>query len=267
MIKIADVRDGRMIVDDWDKWIAGSLIHLGEYVEAEAQVLRDYALPGTVAIDVGANIGATTLTLSRAVGAGGVVLAAEPQHLVWQLLVANVAVNKLRNVIPLNVAVGSEIGKIRVPDMLDDEGGDGNTGGLELWRDHDQGRIVPLVTVDSIVQPGKRVSLIKVDVEGMEPAVLLGAKRTIEEHRPVVYFEADRENWQQAAAVLFELGYRIFRHRPPLFRADNFAGRATPPWEGNVVSFNALALHVGDDFCVPKYEHIDAEILQERWFN
>lgn len=54
------------------------------------------------------------------------------------------------------------------------------------------------------------VSLIKVDVEGMEPKVLLGAEETIKRCRPVIYAEEWGPDEHNAiAAVLEPWGYRM----------------------------------------------------------
>lgn len=62
-------------------------------------------------------------------------------------------------------------------------------------------------TLDSVVN--ERVVLMKLDVEGMEPAVLRGATRILTTDRPVIYAEA-RDDVERDAlfAVLTPLGYR-----------------------------------------------------------
>ena len=255
MIEIADTTTGRMMYDSNDIWIGGSLKALGEYSYHEAKAVQKFCRPNTVAIDVGANIGALTIPMSEAVGDKGIVIACEPQHLVWQILVGNVALNSKRNIIPLNVAVGKKPGSIICPELLESDG-KVNSGGLELGK-HRDGRKVPMATVDSLVLKDQPVSLIKIDVEGMEPDVILGAMNTIELHRPVVYFEADRDNYKKSVMLLHQQGYRCYTHQPPMYREENHKG-AGNPWDGKMVSFNVVAMPDDTD---PELEHGMNEII------
>lgn len=59
------------------------------------RTLRRLTLPGEVALDIGANIGATSLVLARAVGPSGKVVAFEPHPQTAILLRANLAANRL----------------------------------------------------------------------------------------------------------------------------------------------------------------------------
>jgi hypothetical protein len=82
-----------------------------------------------------------------------------------------------------------------------------------------------------------------VDVEGMEPAVLRGARGTIEKHRPVLYVENDRPaSSRDLIALIQSLGYRLYWHLPPLFNPDNWYGNPENVF-GNVVSVNMLCVH------------------------
>lgn len=84
--------------------------------------------------------------------------------------------------------------------------------------------------------------LIKADVEGMEAAVLRGARRTIGQHRPVLYLENDRPaGHRELVATILALGYRIWWHTPLLFNPQNFAGNPQDVFPG-VASFNLICL-------------------------
>jgi hypothetical protein len=82
--------------------------------------------------------------------------------------------------------------------------------------------------------------VLKVDVEGMEREVILGARGTIARLQPALYIENDRAERSRALiSLVFELGYRLWWHITPLFNPDNFF-RHPHDIFGEVVSFNMI---------------------------
>jgi FkbM family methyltransferase len=80
------------------------------------------------------------------------------------------------------------------------------------------GRVVKVRTLDSFNL--QNVTMIKIDVEGMEPAVLRGGEKTIRRDRPVIYAETwGPEEHTAISAVLNPWGYQV---------TARFDGRATP---------------------------------------
>lgn len=60
---------------------------------------------------------------------------------------------------------------------------------------------VRTTTVDSYADKGPIPTFIKIDVEGHEPAVLQGARKTIETHRPTIIFEMWEGHWDRFADI------------------------------------------------------------------
>jgi FkbM family methyltransferase len=201
--------------------------------------------PGDVVVEAGANIGAHSVPLARRVGTGGAVHAFEPQHFVFCLLAANLALNELPQGYAHHAALGTTSGTIDVPPL--DYGRRNNFGGLSLdgmstarILEGTRSEPVRLMTVDSLGL--ERLRLLKIDVEGMERAVLLGARDTIRRCRPLLYFEADRKERNEALfSTAFELGYRLWWHLAPLFNPRNFAGNTDNVFP-RMVSFNVLGV-------------------------
>ncbi len=132
-----------------DQYVGQSLDYYGEYSEEEAGLLRMIVRPGWMVLDIGANMGAHTVTLAQAAGPKGVVLAFEPQRVIFQILCANVALNGLGNIYTNQAAVGREAGAVTVPNL--DYLEVGNYGGLPLgWS---EGERVSRVTVDLLTSP------------------------------------------------------------------------------------------------------------------
>jgi FkbM family methyltransferase len=212
----------------------------GEWSAAELDVFRQVVQPGHIVIEVGANIGAHTVALSRIVGPTGAVLAFEPQRLVFQTLCANLALNSCANVAARQEAVGAALGELLVPVLPPDA--PNNFGALPLGNRWQQGEHVPLITIDSLQVTGCR--LIKMDVEGMEVEALQGAADTIRRLRPALYVENERDEQSRALiTLLLSHNYRLFWHAPFLFTPDNFAGDRENIF-GRIASHNML--------CVPR---------------
>jgi FkbM family methyltransferase len=220
-----------------DVYIGRSLELYGEYGQSENALFAQLLAPGHIAVEVGANIGAHTVHLGKLVGPGGAVLAFEPQRIIFTVLCANLALNDLFNARPIHAAVGSSEGTINVPVL--DPRAQQNFGGLSLGKTS-QGEPVSQVMLDRYPLPSLR--LLKLDVEGMETEVLLGARQTIAQHRPFLYVENDRRDKSTGLIRLIEeLGYRSYWHLAPLFNPANFAGHAENVF-GGVVSINMISL-------------------------
>lgn len=150
--------------------------------------LETLGLTGT-AVDVGANLGNHTMWFAVMMELD--VVAFEP---VWTATLRN------------NVELNGLDDRVRVePYGLSDV--EGKAGHLGL------GRLEPGIgkletrTLDSYGLTD--VCLIKIDVEGMEPHVLRGARATIARCRPVITAEAWDSDYHQAIANILEpLGYR-----------------------------------------------------------
>ena len=174
-----------------------------------------YCRPGSLAVDVGAHIGTHTIQLSRAVGEKGKVLAIEPQPKSLQELVVNMALNQANNIEFFWGAAGSQHSNIELnPLSAENEGAAGlGSGGT--------GQFVEVIPLDSLQL--QNVSLIKIDVEGMEIDVLRGAKETILRDHPVLLIEimggaqpetASNETKQEILSrirFVEEMGYEVIR--------------------------------------------------------
>ena len=147
-------------------------------------------------------------------------VAFEPQRQVFQTLCANVALNSLSNVLTFHAGLSHEPGAMRL--MPPDYQQVGNFGAVSL-SEQDGGEPVQIMALDHIGLPA--ISLIKIDVEGMETEVLRGAQKTISTSRPIMYIENDRPEKSLALMqTIFDLGYRAYWHISPLFNPNNFAG-------------------------------------------
>ncbi len=236
--RLVRARHGLMLYNRHDIYIGRSLELYGEFSEAESDLFTQVVRPGQVVVDAGANIGVHSLVLSKLVGNQGLVEAFEPQRRIHEILCANMALNGRTNVRCRCEALGEAAGEIVVPPL--DYDAEANFGGLGLGG-YQAGERVPVVTIDGLQLP--RCDLLKVDVEGMELAVLRGAAQTVRRFCPLLYVENDRLEASPALIeYLLSLDYRLYWHLPPLFHPGNFFGNSANVF-GNIVSSNMLCIH------------------------
>lgn len=234
-------RSGPMLYNKNDWPIGKSLQRYGECCWRELEVLEQIVWPGMVALDVGANIGTHTVRLSQLVK-HGVVLAFEPQRLVFQTLCANLALNNCTNVYAFWRALGNRDGTITVP--VRDPYAANNFGGVCLAGVR-EGDHVEVRKLDSIGL--NACHFIKADIEGMEDEFLQGAQDTIAKHRPVLYIEADGAQYRESIERLFGWNYDCWWSLPALFNPDNFCNRRenvfmTEDGRAELLSVNMLCI-------------------------
>jgi|HubBroStandDraft_4_1064222.scaffolds.fasta_scaffold19824_3 FkbM family methyltransferase len=200
---------------EWHLWAFGG------YEEHLAELFRRLAAPGDTCIDVGANVGVHTVRLAKLVGGGGRVIAVEADPEMVPRVSQNVRLNGLENVRVVHAAASDHAGDtllLHRPAETDPNQGRASLLPLPYLT----GRTIslPTVTIDDLVSGP--VSLVKIDVEGHERQVVMGAEGTIAEYRPSFVFEyapellADRG--MSPCEWLSGRGYRLFdigmqRHR------------------------------------------------------
>ena len=242
---IKDTPNGYILYNQFDEYVGKSIEKYADYQVEETKFFEHFVSEGDTVLDIGANIGTHTLWFANKVGKRGKVLAFEPQRLVFQTLCANMALNSVQNVDCKNLAVGSSQMLLDVP-VLDPEVPT-NFGGLSL-RGQLQGEKVAVCRIDDIGLT--QCDFIKIDVEGMEPEVLLGGFDTIARLRPFIYIEIDRtENNPEILDTFNKLEYIVTQHNPPLYSEDYEGDNVF----GNIVSINAM--------CVPSEMMGNKEML------
>jgi FkbM family methyltransferase len=236
-----------------DIFIGKSLEYYGEYSDFEVKLFEQICEEGDIVIEVGANIGAHTLPLSQFVGKQGLVYAFEPQRIIFQTLCANLAINSISNVICHPYAVAAEEGFFLVPRF--DYNEENNYGGIEISK-YSRGEKVRVVKLDDFIHPLK-LTLLKIDVEGMEYEVINGAKNIIERCKPILYVENDRkEKSSDLISLIRSLNYKMYWHFPPFFNPDNFAHQKEKLFEKDYFSSNMLCVHESSDFEVENFTKV-----------
>lgn len=183
----------------------------------EERLLESLDLRDKVVYDVGAHAGSYSLFFSRQVGAGGRVVAFEPQEESFAKLARNLQYNHIGNVLPLRLALGGKRGArpiFMLPGMsttasLADEA---RTPLRRSAGETPVERLDDLILAMALPPP----DFVKIDVEGMEFDVLQGASLTLDRHRPDLLIEVHgssrrhkAERLRQVAQLLLPLGYAL----------------------------------------------------------
>lgn len=162
---------GAQIDCDVRDFIQRRIMLFGVWEPHVTAAMRMLVAPGDTAIDIGANIGYYSLLLSALTGPDGRVVAVEPNPAAVAALHRNIARNGGTNIRVVESAVGP--GPATVPIYEEDPANLGMATLYPLRR----GRVIaqvpvaPLVTLLGAEERAAAV-LIKIDVEGAEPALL-----------------------------------------------------------------------------------------------
>lgn len=199
-------------------WVIKGESHLNGWVRQSKRLDHDtgfigeicgHIKPGSIVIDVGANIGDHTIAYIQAVGPFGTVVAYEPHPLAFCCLHRN-----CRSSINVQAALGNSLGNVA---FLRNE----TNVGASYISDYGA-TTVALTTMDREMERlfngiPTNVSLIKIDVEGHELEVLKGGRNTILSHKPVIVAELNKGALERAGTsqqevfdYIQELGYQIY---------------------------------------------------------
>ena len=165
---------------------------------------------GAVVYDVGAHLGYFALTAARLVGASGRVYAFEADPGNAERLATHVEANNLDTVRIVPLAVWSKPGTVSfATDESHPIRSYGRVGATGVTRD------VEATSLETFAVEAPRPDLIKIDVEGGELEVLVGARRLLAETPPIVICEVHLEAGAAAdrlrltTELLEGHGYRI----------------------------------------------------------
>ena len=152
---------------------------VGRYERGTVSVLLENLKPGTLFIDVGANSGYFSLIAARQVGPSGFVIAFEPEPQIRSLLVSNVGMNHFSNIEVRAFGVADRVGEVDFVSRPHS----GNSMVLPRKHVHSEEETViraSMTTLDldclEIAQRWRGDVVLKMDIEGSEPAALRGAK-------------------------------------------------------------------------------------------
>ncbi len=192
------------------KWIVGSSDHgcwLGSYENKKRVVFEKMINSGSVVFDLGAHVGFYFLLASILVGPKGMVYSFEPVPKNIYYLKRHLRLNNIRNVAVIEAALSDRNGSTKF--FVDEsnrisryKGGISSDGNL----------IVKIVSLDQLYEQEviPIPKYIKIDVEGAEMLVFIGARKILSNFHPTIFLATHGELiHDQCCAFLKSTGYEL----------------------------------------------------------
>lgn len=196
-------------------WIGSNIFSKGVFERDEIEdlinILNDISIDteNATALDIGANIGNHSIQFAKYFKH---VEAFEPNPKTFVLLEFNCINNE--NISCHNFGLGNKDENLTLyEDLL-------NIGASSIYSNDRNKNYnhyeIKIFRIDSLLNKFSNVKLIKIDVEGMESEVILGALKTIRKYKPVIVFEQFLKEFKAPAKetksidLVRSLGYEIF---------------------------------------------------------
>jgi FkbM family methyltransferase len=197
---------------EFANWL-NPLIRPKTITQSEIDFFRKYIPPGSFSIDIGANIGDKTVPMAIAAGAKGLVLGVDPNPTVFQILEVNARLNPGKaNIVPLKLAA-TEVKKQFY--FASSEASMSNGGLIENPKDNYYGKFkhkepIQGVNLSEYLQEHfpqwlPKLSLIKIDAEGLDLAILKTLMPLVEKYKPAIILEVYNRVSDQTRSEMFSL--------------------------------------------------------------
>ena len=154
-----------------DRYVSRCIREHGIWERYETSLVLNLLQPGDVFVDVGANIGYFSVLAASRVGAGGSVIAFEPDPENYRLLCANAELNGLaHSITAVNAALSDTAGEGQLYLSSD------NLGDHQTYAGDEQRRSLPIALYHGgeYLRELQRLDLLKVDTQGAEFHVMSG---------------------------------------------------------------------------------------------
>ena len=209
--------DGIIEFADWENPLTCKKI----ITQKEVSFFRKFVKKGDLAIDIGANIGDTTVPLALAAGSEGMLLGFEPNPFIFKILEKNARLNKDKtNIIPIQYAITDEPGEF----YYNSSEASFSNGGISKKPSGQHGRFqmkskVRGVNLSQILHKDYKdrlsnLSFIKIDCEGLDKEIIISITDVIQACKPVIIAEClmtlSKNEKEELYDALHNSGYDLF---------------------------------------------------------
>ena len=205
---------------EFANWI-NPLVERFEMKQSTVNFFKQFIPKGSLAIDIGGNIGDTTVPMALAAGKEGVVLGFDPNPHVFRILQINAGLNKSKtNIVPLNFAITEEDGEFY---YASSEASFSN-GGISTDKESKHGSFTLQQKINGINLERyldknyshliNKLSFIKIDTEGYDKEIIKSISPLLDRCKPVVvaecFFKLTKEERKKLFDGLAGKGYDLF---------------------------------------------------------
>jgi FkbM family methyltransferase len=182
---------------------------------------KQFIKEGDLAIDIGANIGDTTVPMALCAGSTGLTLGFDPNPYVYKILEANAALNKaITNIQPVPFAISANEEEFY---FISSEASFGN-GGISSTKESKHGKFIYPKKIQGVNLKKfleekydkwlAKFSFIKIDTEGYDKEILKSIADLISKYKPAIIAESFGKSTNEEKIELYEviekLGYDIY---------------------------------------------------------
>jgi len=195
-------------------------------LKKEAKFLSKLELRDRIIYDIGSYIGILTIFFAKSAGKSGRVIAFEPNTVNYKKLKTNIRLNELKNVGIINIGIGDkqETKNLAVHPFACATGSMEENIQAEILHDSDpKTMLVEVDTLDNCIKEIKlpKPDFIKIDIEGMEYAALIGMKEAINKYKPLLYIEIHGANEERKLSNIKRIFEFLYLHRYTIYHIES----------------------------------------------
>ena len=182
---------------------------------------KQFIKEGDLAIDIGANIGDTTVPMALCTGATGLTIGFDPNPYVYKILEKNAALNAGKmNIVPVNYAISKEDEEFY---FISSEASFGNGGiskapnskhGKFIYPDKIKGVNLKKLLEEKYNDWLNKFSFIKIDTEGYDKEIIKSISNLLSQYKPTIIAESFGKSTNAEKIELYEvierIGYDIY---------------------------------------------------------
>ena len=214
--------EGKIEFANWDNPLLSPKFVSQEMVD----FFKKFIKQGDLVIDIGANIGDTTVPMALAAGSSGITLGFDPNPYVYKILEINASLNKEKqNIIPLLNAIS-----VKDEDFyyVSSEASFSN-GAISPTKESKHGKFVYPNKIKGInllqfleknyMDRLNVFSFIKIDTEGYDKEIIKSIHDLIEKYKPTIVAESFGDSTNEEKIELYDV---IARHGYEIFYFEDF---------------------------------------------
>lgn len=175
----------QICIDPKNGFIDEYIFLRGAYEPHILDLIQKHLPSNGIFFDVGANIGQHSLFAAACLRETGKVYAFEPLQSFYKQFQRSISLNGFNNIQVFNFACGNSTEQKQIYTKYDNAGGSST---VKLWEP-DATNTIDIKKIDDMFGDIQKIDLMKIDVEGMEYAVLQGATNVITQLKPKLIIE------------------------------------------------------------------------------